>query len=168
MVIQYGLTHSSNVFWWQYPVVLFGLGNVFSTNVVGMIADVGREHVAMATALAFFTRTTGQVFGIAFSGALLQVLLGRELPKLVTGPHKQEVIDMIRRSSASIGTLPEDQKQAAIAAYDYSIGWIFKACLGLASLGTLVLFGMQNINVNAVRATEPEVASAEGTEDEEA
>ena len=56
-----------------------------------MIANVGREDVAVATGFMFLFRSTGQVLGVSLSGALLQAVLTNKLRKRITGPGALEV-----------------------------------------------------------------------------
>ena len=56
-----------------------------------MIATVPREDVAVATGMMFLFRTTGQVLGVSLSGAILQVVLTKQLQKRITGPGAAEV-----------------------------------------------------------------------------
>ena len=56
-----------------------------------MIFNIAKEDIAIATGLKYFFRTTGQVLGVSLSGALLQVILTKQLRKRITGPEAFEV-----------------------------------------------------------------------------
>ena len=67
------------------------MGSVTTLTIVALIADVGRDHVAVATSLSYVFRTTGQVLGVSLAGALTQAILQRELTARITGPNAREV-----------------------------------------------------------------------------
>lgn len=84
------------------------MGAVTTLTIVALIADVGPEHVAVATsctwrrgltshhaantdAVSYVSRTIGQVLGVSLSGALTQAVLQKELTKRITGENAQEV-----------------------------------------------------------------------------
>lgn len=75
---------------------------VTTLTVVALIADVKRDHVAVATScgsfaaspltsVSYLSRTVGQVLGISFSGALTQAVLQKELESRITGPDAERV-----------------------------------------------------------------------------
>jgi hypothetical protein len=92
------------------------MGAVTTLTVVALIADVGRDHVAVATScefaslagppflsheaqadafrlilVSYVSRTIGQVLGVALSGALTQSILQKELSKRITGENAEAV-----------------------------------------------------------------------------
>ncbi len=67
------------------------MGSVTTLTIVALIADIGRDHVAVATSLSYVFRTTGQVLGVSLSGALTQAILQRELESRITGKGAPEV-----------------------------------------------------------------------------
>jgi hypothetical protein len=83
------------------------MGAVTTLTIVALIADVGPEHVAVATSCTWrrgltshhaanttqcpMSRTIGQVLGVSLSGALTQAVLQKELTKRITGENAQEV-----------------------------------------------------------------------------
>lgn len=52
--------------------------------------------VLIASPVSYLFRTTGQVIGVALSGALLQSVLLRSLRARITGPGADELIRSIR------------------------------------------------------------------------
>lgn len=97
----------------------FAMGAVTTLTIVALIADVGPEHVAIATScehlwlrkvfpafdltyflsVSYVFRTIGQVLGVALSGALTQAVLTWELEKRIRGPNAEEVSCTPKRSS---------------------------------------------------------------------
>ena len=84
----------------------FAGGGVSTSTIVALIADVGRENVAIATSclshcclwsvesshsVSYVARTTGQVIGVALSGAITQSILNKELHNRIRGPDAAKV-----------------------------------------------------------------------------
>ncbi|WVR06002.1 hypothetical protein IAU60_003030 [Kwoniella sp. DSM 27419] len=86
-------TYQSSEFmlWTNLSFASFSMGAVTTLTIVALIADVGAEHVAIATSLSYLSRTIGQVLGVALSGALTQAVLQRELEKKITGSDAEKV-----------------------------------------------------------------------------
>ncbi|WVW82448.1 hypothetical protein I302_104458 [Kwoniella bestiolae CBS 10118] len=85
-----GLVGAILIFTWNRESSDFAMGAVTTLTIVALIADVGHEHVAIATSLSYVFRTIGQVLGVALSGALAQAILQKELSKRITGPGAEE------------------------------------------------------------------------------
>jgi hypothetical protein len=58
---------------------------------VALISAVDREDMAVATALSYLYRYTGQVVGVALSSAFLQGILTSQLRRRITGPNAADV-----------------------------------------------------------------------------
>jgi hypothetical protein len=59
---------------------------------VALISAVDRQDMAVATALSYLYRYSGQVIGVALSSAFLQGILTAQLERRITGPGSAEVI----------------------------------------------------------------------------
>ncbi|WVQ62051.1 uncharacterized protein L199_000185 [Kwoniella botswanensis] len=81
--------------WTNLSFTSFAMGAVTTLTIVALIADVGHEHVAIATSLSYVFRTIGQVLGVALSGALAQAILQKELSKRITGPGAEEALHAV-------------------------------------------------------------------------
>ncbi|KAG8855602.1 hypothetical protein FRB96_006797 [Tulasnella sp. 330] len=120
----------------MFPAGLGG-ASMITTTLIALIASVDREDYAVATGLSLLFRTTGQVLGVSFSGALLQSLLTKNLHERITGPGAAEIIDKIRHSTSIIRTLDPPLRQAAVESYAASLRIVFLFPTGLAIVGFL-------------------------------
>ncbi|KIR81446.1 multidrug resistance protein fnx1 [Cryptococcus gattii EJB2] len=128
----------------------FAMGSVTTLTIVALIADVGPEHVAIATSLSYVFRTIGQVLGVALSGALTQAVLTGELKKRIHGPNAEEIIASIRESSASIQYLPEPLKSIAIASYQKGLHAVFICTLVLSVITLLSGLGIREVDMKLI------------------
>ena len=104
--------------------------------------------------MSYLFRTSGQVVGVALSGAILQAKLRTELEKRISGPDAAKVsftlmltqhaahaprqtIAAIRHQSSIIPTLPAHERAAAVAAYAVALRWVF-GFVAAAALATLL------------------------------
>lgn len=113
------VSHLRWMLWTNMSFTSFSMGAVTTLTIVALIADVGPEHVAIATSreylwrpkvllvldltyflsVSYVFRTIGQVLGVALSGALTQAVLARELEKRIQG-HNAEEVSCIPRDRA--------------------------------------------------------------------
>ncbi|ORY34297.1 transporter [Naematelia encephala] len=145
-----------HMFWWNMTPFTFSMGAVTTLTVVALIADVGREHVAVATSLSYVFRTTGQVLGVSLTGALTQAILQKQLSERITGPGAEETIALIRESSDAIQNLPPAIKAAAIASYDKAIHAVFVVCVVVCVLQLLVVLGVKEVNMLPPPVSKPD------------
>ncbi|KAG8955707.1 hypothetical protein FRC04_007698 [Tulasnella sp. 424] len=123
-----------------------------------LTASIGGEDVAVATGISYLFRTTGQVIGVAGSGAMLQALLTRNLEQRITGPGVDEIIHAIRygysgssqqlvlivwgvltrHSTTIIPELEPSIRQAAVESYALALRAVFYAQAGIAALTLIV------------------------------
>jgi MFS family permease len=134
--------------WTGFGPMSFSMGSVTTLTIVGLIADIGREHVAVATSLSYVFRTTGQVLGVSLSGALTQAVLQRELERRITGPGAAQTIAAIRQSSDSIRKLPPLLRAAATASYHQALHTVFVVGVVLAVIGALSTLGIREVDMS--------------------
>ncbi|KAJ3002164.1 hypothetical protein NUW54_g5995 [Trametes sanguinea] len=111
----------------------FGMASVITTTLIAMIAGVSREDVAVATGIAhalatavtYLFRTTGQVIGVSLSGALLQSILTSKLRERIHGPNAVEIIENIRHSTTIIPELSPELRKAAVDSYADALRVVF-------------------------------------------
>jgi len=118
----------------------FGMSGFITTTLIALIAAVGREDIAVATGITYLFRTTGQVMGVAFTGAILQSFLLKNLRERITGPVAEEIIRTIRHSTTIIPSLDPETRKAAVESYALSLKavFIFQAVVaGLTFLAAL-------------------------------
>ncbi|KAJ3485362.1 hypothetical protein NLI96_g5024 [Meripilus lineatus] len=102
-----------------------GMASVITTTLIAMIASVGKEDLAVATGITYLFRTSGQVLGVALSGALLQTVLTHKLRQRITGPDAYELIETIRHSISVIPNLNDTLKKAAVDSYADALRVVF-------------------------------------------
>ncbi|KAG9038233.1 hypothetical protein FRB95_002194 [Tulasnella sp. JGI-2019a] len=135
-----------------------GIGSVLTTTLIGLIASVDREDVAVATGISYLFRTTGQVIGVSLSGALLQSVLVKNLHERITGPGSAEIIQSIRHSITIIPNLPPYIRQAAVESYQRSLHAVF---LGQLACATLMFIALVPIEENPLPGSMEEQAEQE-------
>ncbi|OWZ29452.1 multidrug resistance protein fnx1 [Cryptococcus neoformans AD2-60a] len=136
--------------WTNMSFTSFSMGAVTTLTIVALIADVGPEHVAIATSLSYVFRTIGQVLGVALSGALTQAVLARELEKRIQGHNAEETIASIRESSASIRYLPEPLKSIAIASYQKGLHAVFICTVVLSVITLISGLGIRELDMKLI------------------
>ncbi|KAK4685621.1 hypothetical protein P7C73_g4525, partial [Tremellales sp. Uapishka_1] len=134
--------------WTNFPLISLAMGGITTLTIVALVADIGRDHVAVATSLSYVFRSTGQVLGVALSGALLQSILQKELEKRITGDNASQIITSIRQSSSSIRYLPPVIREAAVESYLRAIRGVFIVSIVFAVVGLLAGMGMRNLDLH--------------------
>lgn len=163
----WGLDTSEWLLWTSFCPMAFAMGSVTTLTIVGLIADIGREYVAVATSLSYMFRTSGQVLGVALSGALTQAVLSRELHKRITGPGSEEIIQRIRQSSEEIRKLPPKLQLAATTSYGKALHAVFVCSVVLAVIGVLSSMGMREVDMNNKKPAAPVTDEPESMDEEQ-
>nr|XP_019014992.1 multidrug resistance protein fnx1 [Kwoniella pini CBS 10737]OCF53773.1 multidrug resistance protein fnx1 [Kwoniella pini CBS 10737] len=148
LIATWNRNSSEWMLWTNLSFTSFAMGSVTTLTIVALIADVGHEHVAIATSLSYVFRTIGQVLGVALSGALAQAILQKELSARISGPDADETIAAIRESSASIRYLPEPLKSIAIASYQKALHAVFLCAVILSVVYLLAGLGIREIDMH--------------------
>lgn len=91
-----------------------GQGLTFPASTIGTLATSPREEQAVMTSTLSLWRSLGTVMGVAISSLILQNVLETSLEAYVTGPDKQQVIDLARKSVRAIGGLDDMHRQQGI------------------------------------------------------
>ncbi|OCF33929.1 multidrug resistance protein fnx1 [Kwoniella heveanensis CBS 569] len=151
--------------WTNFSFASFAMGAVTTLTIVALIADVGPDHVAIATSLSYVFRTIGQVLGVALSGALTQAILQKELEKRI---DDDDVITSIRESSASIRYLPEPLKSIAIDSYRKALHAVFICTVVLSVIYLLSGLGIREIDMQKSMAAPRLTDDENDDEDQEA
>ncbi|KAK7470835.1 hypothetical protein VKT23_002252 [Stygiomarasmius scandens] len=103
----------------------FGMAGLITTTLIAMIAGVLKQDMAVATGITYLFRTTGQVLGVALSGAILQGVLLQKLRSRIEGPGSAQLIEKIRHSTEIIPHLNPEQRTAAIDSYADALRVVF-------------------------------------------
>ncbi|KAF2103205.1 putative transporter [Rhizodiscina lignyota] len=106
-----------------------GQGLTFPATTIGTLAVSTKEEQAVMTTTLSLWRSLGTVMGVAISSLIVQNVLYTSLEEHVTGPHKQQVIELVRKSVRAIGGLPPVHQQQVMAAYEDTIRWTFSSSL---------------------------------------
>ncbi|KIR59281.1 multidrug resistance protein fnx1 [Cryptococcus bacillisporus CA1873] len=168
LISTWNLGTSEWMLWTNMSFTSFAMGAVTTLTIVALIADVGPEHVAIATSLSYVFRTIGQVLGVALSGALTQAVLTGELKKRIQGPNAEEIIASIRESSASIQYLPEPLKSAAIASYQKGLHAVFICTVVLSVITLLSGLGIREVDMKLILSGDkPALLDQNESEEEE-
>ncbi|KAF8580262.1 MFS general substrate transporter [Ramaria rubella] len=114
----------------------FGIASLLTTTLIALIASVPREDMAVATGISYLFRTSGQVLGVSLTGALVQMILMRQLREKITGPGSQELIQRIRHETNFIAMLPPDIRKAATDSYAMALraAFIFQVIVAFCML----------------------------------
>ncbi|KAK4699772.1 hypothetical protein P7C70_g6482, partial [Phenoliferia sp. Uapishka_3] len=105
-----------------------------NTSFVALMASVARADIPAATGLLWLFRTTGQIFGVAASAAILQGTLTQQLNRNIKGPDAAEIIKLIRQDSSVIPTLPSAIQVIAKATYGIALRNVFWLCAVFACM----------------------------------
>lgn len=140
-VLFYNLTANSPEWLTYLAIVPLGIGGagILTCTLIAIINAVPRKDMALATAMTYLFRTTGQVLGVSISGTILQFSLKSQLRRRL---GQDELVDRIRHSSAIIPTLPPEIRRQATQAYAASLKnvFLFLCIVGIVTfLGSLLL-----------------------------
>ena len=89
-----------------------GQGFSFPSLTVSILATSGQEEQAVATTTLSLWRSLGAIMGVSISSWIFQNTLAYQLQEMVTGPNKEDVILLVRKSVQAIADLdPMHQQQ---------------------------------------------------------
>lgn len=99
----------------------FGQGFSFPTFTIAILAVNRQEDQAICVSTMGLWRNLGFVLGIASSSLILQNALRAYLEMLITGPDKEQIILLVRKSVEAVATLdPVHQKQGMCQKFSIS------------------------------------------------
>ena len=128
--------------------------------------------------MTYLFRSVGQVLGVSLSAAIVQAVLERDLPRLITGPDAadvritvtsshvktdMQVISRIRHSTAAIRDLPGPYRDGAVSAYEHALRMVFFFNFAMSILNTAAMLFIKEIEMPDQRPPE----SQRGHVDEE-
>ena len=88
-----------------------GQGLTFPASTIGTLAVTSKEEQAVMTSTLSLWRSLGTVMGVAISSLILQNVLNASLEGYVTGPDREAVIQLVRKSVRAIGSLDDLHRQ---------------------------------------------------------
>lgn len=116
----------------------FSNGIGVTTTLIGLIANAGRDNVAVATACSYLFRSMGSVFGVSLSAtAFNQVLRALLRERLGSGKDAETIAERVRQSLEYLkklspqirGIVTESYAKSARAAFLVQIFLVFGAAL---------------------------------------
>jgi hypothetical protein len=87
-----------------------GQGFLFPATILGLVATSPQEEQALVMTTLIMFRNLGIVLGVAMSSLILQNSLVIYLDRLISGPHKQEIIERLRMSVKAVQELKGEQR----------------------------------------------------------
>ncbi|KAI5288430.1 hypothetical protein KEM54_005219 [Ascosphaera aggregata] len=133
--------------WEQYIVIGvlgLGYGGMLTVTLVALVAAVDHELQAVVTSASYAFRSTGSCIGITVASSIFQNLLKQGLwSRFRSLPDAADVIARIRDSIDELNRLPPFLHSAAVEAYVAALRGVFVTTLGVALLGLLCVFMMQ-------------------------
>ncbi|GAA5958888.1 hypothetical protein JCM3765_000766 [Sporobolomyces pararoseus] len=141
---------SNKAVWVGYPVVVgIGIGMLYSATNFPILAPVTPAEQPFASAFYGFTRSFGQVFGIAIGSTILQNRLNKLLPpgfaeRFGSGEIAFAAIPVIK-------TLDEPLKTQVRIAFTDSIKTIWQVMVGVACLGFVVSLAIKSLPLTMER-----------------
>ncbi|OJJ50848.1 hypothetical protein ASPZODRAFT_11694 [Penicilliopsis zonata CBS 506.65] len=113
-----------------------GQGFSFPSLMISVLATSEQDEQAVSTTTLGLFRNLGTVLGVSISSWILQNSLVLELERMVTGPEKQDIILLVRKSVRAIAELDPLHKQQVIEAYAASL----RITLGSVALWASFMF----------------------------
>lgn len=95
-----------------------GVGFVFPSTLMSVLATSSQSEQAVATSTLILWRCLGAVIGVASSSLIVQNCLNYFLDKRVTGEEKREVINKVRKSVTAIFDLPKHTQEQGKFIFD--------------------------------------------------
>ncbi|RAL14079.1 putative MFS multidrug transporter [Aspergillus homomorphus CBS 101889] len=117
-----------------------GQGFAFPSLMVSVLATSDQEDQAVATTTLGLWRNLGSVMGVATSSWIFQNSLLYQLDERVTGPNKEEVILLVRKSVQAIAQLDPFSQHQVIGAYAAALRVTFFSAAVWAALMLLLHF----------------------------
>lgn len=106
-------------------LMAFAQAGFLTCSLVALIHVVNNKSLGVATGMCYLFRTAGQVFGVSFSGCIMQLTLTRQLNQRILGPDSEELVQRIRHDSTILPSLPEDLRHEALQSYAYALHAVF-------------------------------------------
>ncbi|KAF7596367.1 hypothetical protein BBP40_002111 [Aspergillus hancockii] len=113
-----------------------GQGFSFPSLMVSVLATSDHDEQAIATTTLGLWRNLGSVMGVAASSWIFQNTLIYKLEEMVTGPEKESIIILVRKSVQAIAKLDPEPQQQVMGAYAAALRLTF---LSAAFWGALML-----------------------------
>ncbi|KAJ2964217.1 hypothetical protein NQZ79_g823 [Umbelopsis isabellina] len=99
----------------------FSAGGGLTASLVAMLSSVEPEDIATIASISYLFRSTGSVIGVSLVSTVFQSKLKQYLEQSITGPDAQRIIDLVRRETTAIHTLPDNIREIVIDCFQKAI-----------------------------------------------
>ncbi|KAH7398224.1 major facilitator superfamily domain-containing protein [Pyrenochaeta sp. MPI-SDFR-AT-0127] len=120
-----------------------GQGLSFPASSLAVLATSTQEDQAVMSSTLVLWRSLGIVMGVSISSLILQNALTAYLEQLVTGRHKQEIIQRVRKSVRSIIDLDPKHQSQVIDAYSQSLRLVFISAIAMFVIVNALVFAIK-------------------------
>lgn len=139
-----------------------GQGLSFPATSLAVLATSSQEDQAVMTSTLILWRSLGIVMGVSLSSLILQNSLKLYLETLVTGRHKNEIIQRVRKSVRSIVDLDPHHQSQVMDAYSQSLRLVFISAIFMFLLVNVLVFAIELPHLKKKRGEPGEEATREG------
>ncbi|CAO3677415.1 unnamed protein product [Umbelopsis ramanniana] len=123
--------------WLQIGAMLldgFSAGGGLTSSLVAMLSSVESQDIATISSISYLFRSTGGVIGVSLVSTVFQGKLKEYLEQTITGPDAKEIIDLVRRETSAIHTLPEEIRAVVISCFQRALKLSYSLTVGFAVL----------------------------------
>ncbi|KAG7286989.1 hypothetical protein NEMBOFW57_006489 [Staphylotrichum longicolle] len=116
-----------------------GSGFQFPGTFMAVLSVSEQSEQAVVTSTLILWRSLGQVLGIACSSLVVQNALWSYLEVFVSGPEKEKVVGLVRKSVEAIRELPVEYREQVVQSYEAALRVTFLSCSVLAVVSLLLI-----------------------------
>lgn len=116
-----------------------GSGFQFPGTFMAVLSVSEQSEQAVVTSTLILWRSLGQVLGIACSSLVVQNALWYYLEVFVSGPEKEKVVGLVRKSVEAIRELPVEYREQVVQSYEAALRVTFLSCSALAVVSLLLI-----------------------------
>jgi hypothetical protein len=133
-----------------------GVGPNFQAPLVALQANIHVSDMATATATFGFVRQLGSSMSIVLGGVVYQNIFAKQIPQLTSVVGPETAAQLASSFSGSdktlIETLPQNQREAVVAAFTYAFSraWIFYCVIG--GVGLIMSLFIERIELSKAHA----------------
>ena len=142
LILAWCAFHDGSSIWLMETALVFlggGLGLVMPNLTVAIQNSVERGDLGSATSVSGFVRSLGGALGVAFSGAVVGILLRLSLPAEWLHATTPSGKSLLEAGVQEIAAIPPAQHAVLIDAYRHAIAATFLTGAGLAALAFIIV-----------------------------
>ncbi|KAF5017670.1 hypothetical protein F66182_10385 [Fusarium sp. NRRL 66182] len=112
------------------PILSIGLSSLgqgfsYPSLMISILATSSRQDLAVASTTLGLWRNVGSLLGVAISSLIVQNVLNVKLQETVTGPDRDEIIQLVRKSVHAVAELDSVHQPQVIEAYTWALRMTF-------------------------------------------